>query len=311
MSRSHGAIVCGAAALLATACIYVDAPNDAPDGGAVPAASTRDAGGDASAVTSSGGGSSSSGAPAPSAEAGIDASAGAPALVGVGYGGLRIVSKDRGATWLTGAVEHESGGDDEDLLRAVAWANGRWLAVGWRATTSTDGVTWTPMRAINREGGVAWSGAEACGLVEGLTSDGAAFYAACAEWEQPMHAYRSVDGEQWTDLGTIGDVGGHPALAHRDGVFYAYGDRGVSFRSSDGRSWSEDPLERATYCEGSWKSQADCHDASWFDGAYFKSEWQSKLLRSTNGNDFALVHDDPSNNALYQPRALAAGFVPR
>lgn len=229
--------------------------------------------------------------------------------VAVGYGGLRLVTRDGGKTW-SGIAASNGGGDDYDLLRAVAYANGTWLAVGWSATTSTDGVTWTPMRRINQAGGVTWSGAPSCGLVEGLTSDGTYFYAACAEYDQPHKAYRSTDGTTWTALGTIGNVGGHPALAHRGGIFYAYGDPGTSFRSADGVTWTVDPgLVRATFCENQWKSRAACHEASWFGGFYFQSEWQSKVTRSADGLAFVVVHDDASNNSLYAPRAMAEGFV--
>lgn len=229
--------------------------------------------------------------------------------VAVGYGGLRLVTRDGGKTW-SGIATSNGGGDDYDLLRAVAHANGKWLAVGWSATTSTDGVTWTPMRRINQAGGVTWNGAPSCGLVEGLTSDGTYFYAACAEYGQPHKAYRSADGTTWTALGTIGNVGGHPALAHRGGVFYAYGDPGTSFRSTDAVTWTVDPgLVRATFCENQWKSRAACHEASWFGGFYFQSEWQSKVTRSADGVAFVVVHDDASNNSLYAPRAMAEGFV--
>lgn len=229
--------------------------------------------------------------------------------VAVGYGGLRLVTRDVGKTW-SGIAASKGGGDDYDLLRAVAYANGKWLAVGWSATTSTDGAAWTPLQRINQPGGVTWNGAPSCGLVEGLTSDGTSFYAACAEYDQPHKAYRSPDGTTWTAIGTIGNVGGHPALARRGGVFYAYGDPGTSFRSTDAVTWAVDPgLARATFCDNQWKSRAACHEASWFGGFYFQSEWQSKVTRSVDGLAFVVVHDDASNNSLYAPRAMAEGFV--
>lgn len=229
-------------------------------------------------------------------------------LVGVGYGGLRITSRDGGQSW-SSISERNGGGDDYDLLRAVAWANGTWLAVGWSATTSSDGVSWTPLARINEPGGATWEGAESCGLVEALSSDDSYFYVACAEYGEAHHTFRSADGIHWTDLGRLGEVGGHASLAYRDGTFFAYGDPKTSFRSSDAVTWTVDALQEATYCDGAWKSLEACHDASWFHGAYFRSEWQSKVTRSTSGDDFVVVHDDPSNNSLYRPRALAAGWV--
>lgn len=252
------------------------------------------------------------GTPSSSADSGTSNEAGPPGqvrgLVGVGYGGLRITSRDGGKTWTSSVAEANGGLDDYDLLRAVAYANGKWLATGWSATTSADGVTWTPLRRINEPGGVTWNGAAACGLTEGLTSDGSAFYVACGWGTQQV--YRSTDAVDWTAIGSIGDLGGHVALAYRQGVFYAYGDNKTSYRSSDGATWTVVPgVEQATFCEGAWKSRAECHDASWFGGAYFQSIWQSRVSRSTDGTSFVVVHDDPSNNTLYQPRAIAEGWV--
>jgi hypothetical protein len=230
-------------------------------------------------------------------------------LVGVGYGGIRITSRDGGKTWTRTAVEANGGLDDYNLLRAIAYANGTWLATGWGATMSTDGVSWTPLRRINKPapGGVTWNGASLCGLTEGLASDGDAFYVACGS---PSQVFRSTDAINWTSIGTIGDLGGHPALAFREGMFYAYGDLNTSYRSSDGRSWTQAPgLVQATFCEGTWKSRTACHDASWFEGAYFQGVWQSRVSRSTTGTSFSVVHDDPSNNTLYQARAIAEGWV--
>jgi hypothetical protein len=264
------------------------------------------------------GGAGGSGAVAPSltpdagggADSGLPHAPGTvPGLVAVGYGGLRLASRDAGKTW-SGLATAASGNDDFDLLRAVAYANGRWLAVGWKATTSVDGVTWSTPARINEAGVVTWSGAPSCGLVEGLTSDGTFFYAACDDYGQAYKSLRSSDGVTWTELGTIGNLGGHPALAHREGVFYAYGDNGTSYRSTDAVTWSVTPgLVQATFCESQWRSLAACHHASWFGGFYFQAEWQSKVTRSADGATFAVVHDDPSNNTLYQPRAIAEGFV--
>lgn len=122
--------------------------------------------------------------------------------------------------------------------------------------------------------------------------------------------FRSSDAVSWTAIGTIGELGGHVALAYREGTFHAYGDNTTSYRSSDGAKWTVVPgVEQATFCEGARKSRSACHDASWFGGAYFQSIWQSRVSRSTDGTTFVVVHDDPSNNTLYQPRAIAEGWV--
>ena len=68
-------------------------------------------------------------------------------------------------------------------------------------------------------------------------------------------------------------------------------------------------IEEATYCEDTWKSETDCKDSSWFDGAYLRADWQGKISRSTNGTSFTTVYNDDQKNTLYRSRAIAAGFV--
>lgn len=86
------------------------------------------------------------------ADAGVAADAGArvdssvgtvPMIVAVGYGGLRVVSRDGGKTWTNRQVLAPQGGDDENLLRVVRWVDGQFVAVGWKVMTSPDGITWT------------------------------------------------------------------------------------------------------------------------------------------------------------------------
>src|SRR5438034_72582 len=75
--------------------------------------------------------------------AGVTGAAGAPgdpagwvpALIGVGYGGIRIVSRDGGKTWGERAYETTNGGDDAVLLRAVVYGKGIWVATGWKLWT--------------------------------------------------------------------------------------------------------------------------------------------------------------------------------
>lgn len=308
LRRSPGGLV-ALLALVIAACTNDDGPpaGSGPDERPSSGPDPRDAG--AAAPRADGGESNEdSGGPADERDAGDAAPPGrVRGLVGVGYGGLRIASRDGGATWTSRASEQNGGGDDFALLRAVAYANGKWLATGWSQTTSLDGVTWTPLQRINQAGGATWTGASDCQLVEGMTSDGDAFYAACGS---PLRIFRSTDASTWSAIGTIGDLGGHPALAHRDGTFYAYGDAGTSYRSTNGVTWTLDAsLTQATYCEGVWKSRTACHGASFWDGFFFQSEWQSRVTRSVDGQTFTTVHDDPSNNTLYQPRAMAAGWV--
>lgn len=65
-----------------------------------------------------------------------------PALMAVGYGGLRVLSRDGGKTWTNRQILAPQGGDDQNLLRSAAWFDGLFVAVGWKVMTSEDGVTW-------------------------------------------------------------------------------------------------------------------------------------------------------------------------
>ena len=58
-----------------------------------------------------------------------------------------------------------------------------------------------------------------------------------------------------------------------------------------------------------FRSEADCKDSSWYDGAYLRADWQGKIARSTNGTSFSTVYNDDQKNTLYQSRAIAAGYV--
>lgn len=225
-----------------------------------------------------------------------------PALIGVGYGGIRIVSRDGGKTWTDRKSFEVNGGDDENLLRAVVYGKGMWLATGWKLVTSNDGKTW------NDHGKIHDGGFLPCNIVEGLAYKAGWFYAACSE--SPAVTYRSVNGLSWTKYGTIGMTEGHLFMTFRAGKFVAYGDNHTSFESADALSFQQlAGVSEATYCDGSWKSQVDCFNAAWFDGAYLRSDWQGKISRSENGSTWNRVYDDDEQNTLYQSRAIAAGYV--
>ncbi len=222
-------------------------------------------------------------------------------IVGVGYGGIRIVSRDQGKTWGSRAAFAADGVDDENLLRAVVYGKGLWIATGWKLVTSPDGVHWTDHGLITKLPDPRPS----CNIIEGLAFKEPTFYAACSGT-----LFRSDDGLKWTSVAAIGDTGGHLFLTYRAGQFVAYGDTMTSFRSTDGAAWSVmSGVEQATFCEGQFKSQSDCGDASWFDGVYLKPEWKSKVLRSTDGAKFSQAYVDDMQNTLYQGRAFAEGYV--
>ncbi|MEO8212467.1 MAG: hypothetical protein ABI560_04715 [Myxococcales bacterium] len=231
-----------------------------------------------------------------------------PALVGVGYGGIRIVSRDAGRTWGDRAYETANGGDDDVLLRAVIYGKGLWVATGWKLMTSTDAVRWTD------HGKLAEGPIPACGIVEGLAYKDGTFYAACTQWDAPVAVFRSPDGLKWTkhaDIGGKGDIGGHVFLTYRDAMFVVYGDTKTSFKSTDALTWTVMPgVEQATYCDGAFKSGKACLDAAWFDGVWLRADWQGGISRSTDGKTFGRAYLDDQKNTLYQSRALTPGYVP-
>lgn len=225
-----------------------------------------------------------------------------PALIGVGYGGIRVVSRDGGKTWGDRKSFAADGGDDENLLRAVVYGKGMWIATGWKLVTSSDGREWTD-HGLLRDGGFL-----PCNIAEGLAYKSGFFYTACSE--DPAVTYRSEDGLTWTKYGTIGATGGHLFLTYRAGKFVAYGDTKTSFESTDGKTFQElAGLSQATFCANTWQSASGCFDAAWFDSAYLRGDWQGKISRSENGSDWTNVYEDDQKNTLYQPRAIAAGYV--
>jgi len=327
--KVHGFAALQCLALLQLDCSSsTDAPTNARGGSAGQA--TNNAGTGATAATGSGGGSTAGarvdgavGGSASSGSAGTTAASGTPgsfggvagmpggtevpdgyepALIGVGYGGLRIVSRDGGMTWGDRASFKANGGDDQDLLRAVVYGKGLWIATGWKLVTSSNGKTWTDHGLINENDFMP------CNVVEGLAYAADWFYAASSE--TPAVTYRSKDGLSWSKHGTIGTTQGHLFLTHRGDEFVAYGDNQTSFHSTDAATFSElFGISEATYCADGWRSLSDCFDASWFDGFYFRTEWQGKIARSQDGDKWVMVHEDDQKNTLYRARAVAAGFV--
>lgn len=242
----------------------------------------------------------------PTGETGeTESSAGVAGLVGVGYGGIRVISRDGGVSWSDMTAIAPSGGDDENLLRAVAYGDGLWLATGWRWVTSPDGAQWTDRGLIADAEG--WP---PCNIIEGLAWADGAFYAACADWYGDGYVYRSTDAETWALHGDIGPTSGHLSLAYHEGTFVAYGDSGVSWVSADAVVWAElEGIFRATWCDGAYVSEADCAGPSWFGGAYFTTAWPDTIRRSVDGVLWEDVYVDPGGNSLYQPRAMAEGIV--
>jgi len=228
-----------------------------------------------------------------------------PAIMGVGYGGVRIVSRDGGKTWGDRSIIPGSKNDDEGLLRAVAYGKGLWIATGWKYLTSTDGINWTDHGLLD-DGSL-----KGCRIVEGLTYANGSFYAACAS--APSVVYRSSDGSlsTWTKIGTIGNTDGHVYLTYRGGKFVAYGDNKTTYQSTDAVTWTVmDGVSEGTYCLGSFMNRTDCHQAAWFEeGFWLNVQWGGTILRSTDGKKFDTVFMDEHDYTVYQGRVFTAGYV--
>jgi len=224
-------------------------------------------------------------------------------IIGVGYGGIRILSRDGGESWGERVSLAPSGGDDDNLIRAVAYGKGRWIATGWNLWTSDDGLAWASHGKL-RDGII-----DDQVIVEGLAYANGFFYAAGDG--NPSRLYRSPDGLEWEYHAAIGNTVKHTGLAYRGGRFVSFGDSHTSYESTDGEAWTEmTGVEDATYCEGAWKSLDDCHGAAWFDaGFYLTVEWGGEILRSTTGQSFDTVYRDDEDNTLYKSCAVAEGYV--
>jgi hypothetical protein len=243
----------------------------------------------------------------PDAQSSNEASTMVPGVIGVGYGGIRIVTRDLGKTWSNRASFAVDGGDDENLLRAVVYGKGLWIATGWKLVISSDGgLTWKDYGMINKLAAPR----PPCNIIEGLAFKGDTFYGACPQGSNVGTVFKSSDGLAWTKVGEIGNTGGHLYMAYRGGKFFAYGDTKTSFVSDDAITWTVlSGVDQAGYCNDAIRSRAECGDTSWFSGVFLEPQWKGKIMRSTDGVKYLQVYLDDQQNSIYQGRAFAEGLV--
>jgi hypothetical protein len=221
-------------------------------------------------------------------------------IIAVGYGGLRIVSRDLGKTWQNETHWSTKGGDDKDLLRTIVYGNGLWLSAGWRYVTSVDGVTWMDhglaedvITPIN------------CPVTDGMTFGAGKFLVACGS-----NLAASSDGLAWVKVARTPNVGNHPYLLFDQAKqqFVCSGDDDNSFVSSDGAVWTPIPIATAHLCEGGLKPKAEC--ASFYvDGVFLSTQWGGLIRRSTNGTNFSDTYHDQFENNLFTEYAFGVGRV--
>lgn len=224
---------------------------------------------------------------------------GVDGIIAVGYGGLRIVTRDFGETWENETHWSESGGDDHDLLRTIAYGNGVWVTGGWRLNTSEDGVHWVDhgdaedvITAVN------------CPVTDGMAFGAGAFLVACGS-----NLARSEDGLSWERVGPTPSVGGHPYLVYDDRTrqFACSGDNGNSYLSDDGEDWDEVAIDNVRLCDG-LAPEAEC-PSFYADGVYLSTEWGGYIRRSTTGSNFSTTYTDAFGNNLFTEYSFARGRV--
>lgn len=270
--------------------------------GGVPSGSGGATSGPGGAKAGTGGAGGLAGGAGSSGAAGAPASTSTMGIVNVGYGGIRIVSRDLGKTWKNEIHWAAKGGDDKNLLRGIAYGNGVWVAGGWRITTSVDGVTWT-------DHGMAADliTAVACNVTDSIAFGSGRFLCACGD-----HLVWSTDGLAWKSLTATPKVQGHPALVFDPGTtrFAVTGDNGKSFVSSDaGATWIElAGVASVRLCKGGLTAQTDC-PAFFTDGIFLRGEWAGQIMRSTNGTSWSRVYTDPNDNTTFTDYSFAVGPV--
>jgi hypothetical protein len=198
-----------------------------------------------------------------------------PAMVAVGESGVRVLSRTLGATWEAKAILG-GGGDDSNLLRAVAYGRGIWVAAGWKLLTSSDGGrTWAEHPQEPR-----------CKLMESIAYANGTFLAACAP-----DVFRSQDGVTWTRHGSFGAFGSHAYIIAANGQFAGSSDQGTSYVSHDGVTWT--PLagvSRVAFCNGELRSGSACASPAWGYDTFLRASTNG-IARSADGKSWTRVLD--------------------
>jgi hypothetical protein len=148
-------------------------------------------------------------------------------FVAVGYQGRRIRSIDDGRSWTDDTSLEVDASSDLQLLRTVIWANGQFMAYGWRVMSSPDGKTWQDFgaNAIDQ-----WVGSVvyAQGLFVGVGGYGL--------------RVSSPDGLTWQghDLDTVPSATADALVYDPDGngSFVSANSNGQRSISTDGQTWT-------------------------------------------------------------------------
>jgi hypothetical protein len=205
------------------------------------------------------------------------APAGVPIFVAVGYGGVRVRSLDLGKTWID-AQRLGGGGDDNFLLRTVAFGDGLFVALGWQLYTSPDGKTWT-MRT------------KAAGQWMGGVRFGAGRFVAAGGYGESTY---STDGLTWPQGGArLTDAA--RSIAFGNGVWVARADSNHWWQTSTGETWTDlggTHTDAVVFCGGQFVDATSCAGPAGRDGgrtAFGANVWvgidtnNGKIERSEDG----------------------------
>jgi hypothetical protein len=198
-----------------------------------------------------------------------------PTFVAVGYGGVRVRSIDLGKTWID-AQRLGGGGDDNFLLRGVAFGKGLFVALGWQVLTSPDGKTWTP----RTKAAAQWMG--------GVRYGNGRFVAAGGYGESTY----SLDGITWPKGGgRMTDAA--RSVAYGNGLWTASADSHVWWQTADGATWTSlggTHVDSVVFCGTQFAESKLCATPVGRDGgrvAFGENVWvgvrNGKLERSEDG----------------------------
>ncbi|MGH1344394.1 MAG: WD40/YVTN/BNR-like repeat-containing protein [Nannocystales bacterium] len=189
---------------------------------------------------------------------------GEPVWMVVGNWGYRSWTRD-GLSWDVEANPTQDTDHTPDLLRAVGWGNGYFIAVGGDANSmvmrSVDGEVWE--EDLHPSGG-QWKGGVAYGDGRWIAVGGVGTVIRSDD-----------DGSTWVDheerLPSAGRF-----VTHADGTFVAIGDNGMIAISEDGESWTDRTqagaqLGSAAFGSGTWVAAGRRWNGSGFDASCFVS----------------------------------------
>jgi hypothetical protein len=189
-----------------------------------------------------------------------------------------------------------------EVLAAVAFGGGHWVAAGWgihqvgtgefvRSRSilfSEDAATWQEVAAPEAKGfhEVVWAGTEF--LMRGEVEGGYALWA-------------SETGAEWTERGRgdvpIGLTVGVPGVA-------GYGTKAISLTGDAGLSWSRSILEEKRWVRGLWAEGDGFAGTAWYDccAGHFADRFEYYAMHSPDGLAWSLQR-------TYDPVPIAAARI--